>query len=61
LLRLGRRQDRHAGLSIDELSARGDLKRRLVRPGGLVEHRQDDLRRRFNLDFDVFTTDRRRP
>lgn len=47
-----------AGLLIKELIARGDLKRCLVVcPGSLAEQWQDELYRRFHLDFDILTKD----
>src|SRR4030081_3837197 len=48
-----------AGLLINELIARGDLKRCLiVCPGNLVEQWQDELSRRFHLTFEILTNDR---
>jgi SNF2 family DNA or RNA helicase len=48
-----------AGLLIKELIARGDLHRCLVVcPGSLAEQWQDELYRRFNLPFDILTTDK---
>lgn len=48
-----------AGLLIRELLIRGDLKRCLiVCPGSLVEQWQEELRRRFQLSFDILTNDR---
>ena len=47
-----------AGLLIKELIARGDLKRCLiVCPGSLVEQWQDELRSKFQLQFDILTRD----
>lgn len=47
-----------AGLLIKELIARGDLKRCLVvTPGSLSEQWQDELREKFNLQFQICTTD----
>jgi len=47
-----------AGLLIKELIARGDLERCLVvAPGSLVEQWQDELGEKFNLEFDILTTD----
>src|SRR5947209_13061276 len=44
------------GLLIKELLIRGDLHRCLiVCPGSLVEQWQDELHRRFHLDFDIMT------
>ena len=44
------------GLYIKELLVRGDLQRCLiVCPGSLVEQWQDELYRRFHLDFDIIT------
>lgn len=46
------------GLLIKELIARGDLKRALiVSPGSLVEQWQDELYQRFDLRFDILTTE----
>jgi hypothetical protein len=48
-----------AGLLIKELIARGDLQRCLVVcPGSLAEQWQDELFRRFNLPFEILTTDK---
>ncbi|MCS6913901.1 MAG: helicase-related protein [Myxococcota bacterium] len=48
-----------AGLLIRELIARGDLQRCLVVcPGNLVEQWQDELYRRFQLPFEILTTDK---
>ena len=48
-----------AGLLIRELIARGDVKRCLVVcPGVLVEQWQDELDRRFHLQFDILTRDK---
>ena len=48
-----------AGLLIKELIARGDLVRCLVVcPGSLVEQWQDELYRRFGLDFEIMTNDK---
>ena len=47
-----------AGLLIKELIARGDLQRCLVVcPGSLAEQWQDELYRRFNLPFEILTSD----
>ncbi len=47
------------GLLIKELIIRGDLHRCLiVSPGNLVEQWQDELHRRFQIDFDILTNDR---
>jgi superfamily II DNA or RNA helicase len=47
------------GLLIKELLIRGDLRRCLiVAPGNLVEQWQDELARRFHLNFDILTNDR---
>jgi SNF2 family DNA or RNA helicase len=47
-----------AGLLIKELLIRGDLQRCLVCcPGNLVEQWQDELYRRFHLDFTIITRD----
>ena len=47
-----------AGLLIKELIARGDLQRCLiVCPGSLVEQWQDELLRKFNLNFTMMTSD----
>ena len=47
-----------AGLLIKELIARGDLDRCLiVAPGILVEQWQDELSNKFNLEFDIVTSD----
>jgi len=47
------------GLFIKELLIRGDLRRCLiVSPGNLVEQWQDELKQRFQLDFDILTNDR---
>jgi SNF2 family DNA or RNA helicase len=47
------------GLLLKELLARGDLKRcMIVSPGNLVEQWQDELRRKFNLTFEILTNDR---
>lgn len=47
-----------AGLLIKELIARGDLKRCLVvSPGSLSEQWQDELRDKFNLQFQICTND----
>ena len=49
-----------AALFIKELIARGDLQRCLVVcPGSLAEQWQDELYRRFNLQFDILTNDKR--
>jgi SNF2 family DNA or RNA helicase len=46
------------GLLIKELIARGDLRRALiVSPGSLVEQWQDELHQRFDLTFDILTTE----
>lgn len=48
-----------AGLLIKELIARGDLHRCLVVcPGSLAEQWQDELYRRFQLPFEILTTDK---
>ena len=48
-----------AGLLIKELIARGDLQRCLiVCPGSLAEQWQDELYRRFQLPFDILTSDK---
>jgi len=48
-----------AGLLIKELILRGDLQRCLVVcPGNLVEQWQDELYRRFQLPFEILTTDK---
>ena len=48
-----------AGLLLKELIARGDVQRCLiVCPGILVEQWQDELYRRFGLDFEVLTNDK---
>lgn len=48
-----------AGLFIKELIARGDLQRCLiVCPGNLAEQWQDELFRRFQLPFEIFTNDK---
>ena len=48
-----------AGLLIKELKARGDLERCLVVcPGSLAEQWQDELYRRFQLPFEIMTTDK---
>jgi SNF2 family DNA or RNA helicase len=48
-----------AGLLIKELIARGDLHRCLiVCPGSLAEQWQDELYRRFQLPFEILTTDK---
>ncbi len=48
-----------AGLLIKELVIRGDVSRCLVVcPGGLVEQWQDELYRRFNLPFEILTSDK---
>ena len=45
-----------AGLLMRELQARGDLRRCLVvTPGSLVDQWQDELWRRFGLEFDIVT------
>jgi superfamily II DNA or RNA helicase len=45
-----------AGLLIKELMIRGDLERCLiVAPGSLVEQWQDELKEKFDLDFDIIT------
>ncbi len=47
-----------SGLLIKELIARGDLDRCLiVAPGILVEQWQDELSSKFNLEFDIITSD----
>lgn len=47
-----------SGLLIKELIARGDLERCLiVAPGMLVEQWQDELSSKFNLEFDIVTSD----
>src|SRR5919202_1538097 len=47
-----------AGLFIKELRIRGDVQRCLVVcPGSLVEQWQDELWRRFGLDFKILTND----
>lgn len=44
-----------AGLLIKELIFRGDVQRVLiVAPGGLVEQWQDEMRRKFDMHFDIF-------
>jgi SNF2 family DNA or RNA helicase len=48
-----------AGLLIKELVARGDLQRCLiVCPGSLAEQWQDELYRRFHLNFEILTNDK---
>ena len=48
-----------AGLLIRELAARGDLERCLVVcPGSLAEQWQDELHRRFQLPFEILTSDK---
>ena len=48
-----------AGLLMKELIVRGDLQRCLVVcPGSLAEQWQDELRRRFNLHFEILTNDK---
>jgi len=48
-----------AGLFIKELMIRGDLKRCvIVCPGMLVEQWQDELYKRFNMNFDIMTNDK---
>jgi SNF2 family DNA or RNA helicase len=48
-----------AGLLIKELMLRGDLERCLiVAPGNLAEQWQDELDQKFNLPFDILTTER---
>jgi SNF2 family DNA or RNA helicase len=48
-----------AGLLMKELIARGDLQRCLVVcPGSLAEQWQGELRRRFNLPFEILTNDK---
>ncbi len=48
-----------AGLLIKELIARGDLHRCfIVCPGSLAEQWQDELYRRFQLPFEILTTDK---
>ena len=48
-----------AGLLIKELIVRGDLQRCLVVcPGSLAEQWQDELRRRFQLPFEILTNDK---
>src|SRR2546422_8013043 len=48
-----------AGLLIKELLIRGDLHRCLiVCPGNLVEQWQDELDRRFHLNFEIMTNDK---
>ncbi len=48
-----------AGLLIKELIARGDLKRCLIIcPGNLTEQWQDELARKFQLPFEIFTNDK---
>jgi len=48
-----------AGLLIKELIARGDLERCLiVCPGSLVEQWQDEMYKRFHLDFEIITNER---
>lgn len=48
-----------AGLFIKELIARGDLQRCLVVcPGSLAEQWQDELYRRFQLNFEILTNDK---
>ena len=48
-----------AGLLVKELIARGDLRRCLiVCPGSLVEQWQDELSRRFALNFEIMTNDK---
>ncbi|MFZ4828728.1 MAG: helicase-related protein [Phototrophicaceae bacterium] len=47
-----------AGLLIRELMLRGDVKRCLVcAPGSLTEQWQDELKKKFQLDFDILTPD----
>ena len=47
-----------AGLLIRELMLRGDVKRCLVcAPGSLTEQWQDELHRKFQLEFDILTKD----
>lgn len=47
-----------AGLLIKELLIRGDLERCLViAPGSLVEQWQDELKEKFDLDFDILSRD----
>src|SRR5690606_15322277 len=48
-----------AGLLIKELLIRGDVRRcMIVPPGMLVEQWQDELDRRFNLPFEIMTNDK---
>ena len=48
-----------AGLLIKELIARGDLRRCLViTPGSLSEQWQDELLKKFNLNFEICTNDK---
>ena len=48
-----------AGLLMKELIARGDLQRCLVVcPGSLAEQWQDELRKRFDLPFEILTNDK---
>lgn len=48
-----------AGLLIKELLVRGDLQRCLaVCPGSLAEQWQDELYRRFQLPFEILTSDK---
>lgn len=47
-----------AGLLIKELKVRGDIKRCLiVAPGSLVQQWQDELRDKFQLDFEIVSTE----
>jgi SNF2 family DNA or RNA helicase len=47
------------GLFLKELLVRGDLKRcMIVSPGNLAEQWQDELYRKFNLQFEILTNDR---
>ena len=48
-----------AGLLIKELISRGDVERVLiVAPGSLVEQWQDEMREKFDLKFEIFTTEK---
>jgi len=48
-----------AGLLMKELIARGDLQRCLVVcPGSLAEQWQDEMYQRFNLPFEILTSDK---
>ena len=47
-----------AGLLIKELIIRGDLERCLIiAPGSLTEQWQDELKEKFDLQFDLLTRD----